>query len=91
MKSNKFNQYNYAVFVGPYKQTFLGCTETLHAAKLLATRNIDAYYGKQIVSKVYDPEIYRIEDVEKTDDGYMPNPARLPVCTKFDGKWYGRD
>lgn len=80
----------YAVIGGQYQAYFYGFAATLHAAKLLASRNAeywDNWQGWHI------PEIYDSADVEPVTnfygDGYAPKMGAVPVAYKgyYDRQW----
>lgn len=79
----------YAVIGGQYQAYFYGFAETLHAAKLLASKNEEYWDNWQ---GWHTPRIYKAEDVEEIENfyghGYAPKPFCEPYAVKVNGKWY---
>lgn len=83
MTGNKF-----AVIGGQYQSYFYGFARTLHAAKLLASKNEEYWDNWQ---GWHTPKIYTAEDVEAVVNfygpGYAPKPFCQPIAVKSNGKW----
>lgn len=79
----------YAVIGGQYQSYFYGFADSLHAAKLMATRNKEYWDNWQ---GWHTPAIYRAEDVKPIENfygaGYAPEYGAEPVATRREnGKW----
>lgn len=73
----------YAIIGGQYQSYFYGFASSLHAAKLLATRNEEYWDNWQ---GWHTPNIYNSEDVEPIvnfyGDGYAPKPDAIPCAVR---------
>lgn len=82
--------YKYAVIGGQYQQYCYGFARTLHAAKCLATKNIEYWDNWQ---GWHYPFIYSGDDVMEYEtfsgvDSYCSKPGAIPVATRSYGdKW----
>lgn len=80
----------YAVIGGQYQAYFYGFAPTLHAAKLLASRNAEYWDNWQ---GWHVPAVYNAADVEPCNnfygDGYSPKFGAVPVAVKGynDRQW----
>lgn len=79
----------YAVIGGQYQSYFYGFAETLHAAKILASKHTEYWDNWQ---GWHTPKIYKSEDVTKIKNfygsGYAPKPFCRPFAVKSSGKWH---
>ena len=80
----------YAVIGGQYQHYFYGFAPTMHAAKLLASRNAEYWDNWQ---GWHVPAVYAADDVEPITNfygnGYAPKPGATPVAVRgyYDRAW----
>lgn len=85
----------YQVIGGQYESYWYGESDTLHGAKIIATKNAEYWDNWQ---GWHTPSIYKAEDVKEvesrgritTRDGAIirvPKEYVVPVAYKRDGKW----
>lgn len=79
----------YAVIGGQYAYFCYGFSDTLHGAKMIATKNVEYWDNWQ---GWHTPKIYKAEDVIKGENffgtAYCPKEGACPVAIKIGGKWY---
>lgn len=74
----------YVVIGGQYGYFCYGSCESLHQAKILATKNQEYWDNWQ---GWHTPSIYKSDDCQTDGVDIFPKPNRHPLLVKADGKW----
>lgn len=80
---------NYVVIGGQYDAYCYGSSDSLHGAKMIASRSLEHWDNWQ---GWHYPDIYRAEDVTPVSnfygDGYAPKCGAVPVAVReYGGQW----
>lgn len=76
----------YQIIGGQYEYIWIGESDSLHGAKMIATKNREMWDNWQ---GWHTPEIYRAEDVKEISGIRMPKEGRYtkPFAYFHNGKW----
>lgn len=78
------NKKGFYVIGGQHNYKYYGYRETLHAAKLLAAKNIELFDNWQGLKK---PSIYAADDCIEHDGNIVPKPFHAPLMVWTGKKW----